>query len=1016
MKTRVLPFITIFIGLCATSNSQSQVFPSGPGGVTGVKAWMKTKPVNVTRPQDLYHWQDASGDSIMLRVYDARGASYGAEYRVGRGSVYNYNFNPGINLGLSGNLEMLLGNTALPQSTILSVWGPSAEFNLDHFLYNLNGRAGNGALMTQDYILQSNESGKSVFDYGSTTGKDLLYHAGLSSEPTVNAFQERALRVQTWYRALQPNTTLWGEPRYSVITMGGAYNPLNVNNNSTFTLTQLRNILFYGYTPEFIVYDRILNPLERRQAESYLALKYGLSLDKSYIGSDGSLLWDIDGNREYNNRITGYERDDASGLYQTFATTSYEEAPCYSGVFAYDTYYLSNSNYESTPYRLLAFGRMKGNSINNKHYFITGDNGDLFTTSTAEGIVNMKVMQRKWLVNTNIQAADTAQKLSWNVQNLNFYTNNFISSVTKTGSDAAASGTAVTDVPLQGRDGYFSWIVGSYYGPLTIKFGTQNPTLTPGSNDYGYYINSVGTVYPVKGGVQSTTAIYTIAINQKIEIEKTDSIISFRVNGYKIPLTDITVLPQDTQSQFYGSVKIDKNLTYDVKMNSFQTGGFVDTGDRLELSYIASRASDFYNYRSQGYSFLIIDRSGTGNFDPSDVDYIPSSAVDETRSKIIFNNVFWNKRGTGKEVFTFGYKLSNVSGMITTDNPVCVNDTTSNNGSVHVKMTSGLPGFSYTLMPAPANGSGSTASGIFFTDSLTIDSLAEGTYNLTVQELGGTNFSARQPDGGTAIALSQNYTVSGINTWSEFRIAGTDTHASLGIMATNVQGTNPNLAAVNNGIRIDGHSLYSIVNGEKSTTAFASVNTGDLIRMELSRNTALVKINGSQVYSMDISVATTMSFYYTVVSLDDGSSPVYNTASANISIAWYANNNMLIATSKNDKMSYTVTLNAPPCTGKGVNQKPADQTPSDTSDDDNHFTISYPNYPDLSQAKITVSLDSPSPGQVLIYSMSGKLIKNIPLADNVKQQDIIVNLPSSGVYIIKAITDTAEYTKKTVRH
>ena len=46
--------------------------------------------------------------------------------------------------------------------------------------------------------------------------------------------------------------------------------------------------------PELLVYNRILTPGERRKAESYLAMKYGVTLNDSYLDGDGNLVWDRD--------------------------------------------------------------------------------------------------------------------------------------------------------------------------------------------------------------------------------------------------------------------------------------------------------------------------------------------------------------------------------------------------------------------------------------------------------------------------------------------------------------------------------------------------------------------------------------------------------------------------------------------------------------------------------------------------------------------------------------------------
>ncbi len=74
--------------------------------------------------------------------------------------------------------------------------------------------------------------------------------------------------------------------------------------------------------PKIIIYNRFLDPIERQRVNSYLALKYGFSLDQStpqsYLASGSHLMWDKDaaGASTYNNGLFGIGRDDASNLAQ----------------------------------------------------------------------------------------------------------------------------------------------------------------------------------------------------------------------------------------------------------------------------------------------------------------------------------------------------------------------------------------------------------------------------------------------------------------------------------------------------------------------------------------------------------------------------------------------------------------------------------------------------------------------------------------------------------------------------
>ncbi|MDR1102302.1 MAG: hypothetical protein LBL42_00955, partial [Tannerella sp.] len=61
-----------------------------------------------------------------------------------------------------------------------------------------------------------------------------------------------------------------------------------------------------------------IEPVDLQKIHSYLAIKYGFTLNNSqdYINSAGQSVWDRAANTDYRNYITGIARDDASGLYQ----------------------------------------------------------------------------------------------------------------------------------------------------------------------------------------------------------------------------------------------------------------------------------------------------------------------------------------------------------------------------------------------------------------------------------------------------------------------------------------------------------------------------------------------------------------------------------------------------------------------------------------------------------------------------------------------------------------------------
>jgi hypothetical protein len=69
---------------------------------------------------------------------------------------------------------------------------------------------------------------------------------------------------------------------------------------------------------EFIVYTGSLNTTQRERINSYLAIKYGITItDHNYVNSAGTVLWDNTANGSFNNDITGILRDNNCALNQS---------------------------------------------------------------------------------------------------------------------------------------------------------------------------------------------------------------------------------------------------------------------------------------------------------------------------------------------------------------------------------------------------------------------------------------------------------------------------------------------------------------------------------------------------------------------------------------------------------------------------------------------------------------------------------------------------------------------------
>jgi len=147
-----------------------------------------------------------------------------------------------------------------------------------------------------------------------------------------------------------------------------------------------------GLIAEFIVYETILKEKEIARIETYLALKYGITLEKNYLNSLGETIWNRENEDLYSNNIAGIGRDDHSALYQKQATSC------------------------STPDQLIigtnriALSNAKNpGQLNNRDYLIWGDNAQPFMLNrdANHGASDILLSEKKWLMKSSGRTANT---------------------------------------------------------------------------------------------------------------------------------------------------------------------------------------------------------------------------------------------------------------------------------------------------------------------------------------------------------------------------------------------------------------------------------------------------------------------------------------------------------------------------------------------------------------------------------------------------------------------------------
>lgn len=130
-----------------------------------------------------------------------------------------------------------------------------------------------------------------------------------------------------------------------------------------------------GAVAELIIYDRVLMALERQKVESYLALKYGLTLTHPYYDALGVQVWN---SKKYKHHIAGIGRDTSSSLNQKQSSSSEEQNLLTIGAGS-----IAESNAANTA------------EIPNHHHLVWGnDNAPLEWGSSFS--IELPLLQRQW--------------------------------------------------------------------------------------------------------------------------------------------------------------------------------------------------------------------------------------------------------------------------------------------------------------------------------------------------------------------------------------------------------------------------------------------------------------------------------------------------------------------------------------------------------------------------------------------------------------------------------------------
>jgi gliding motility-associated-like protein len=158
--------------------------------------------------------------------------------------------------------------------------------------------------------------------------------------------------------------------------------------NGVFVGSSDDNAPWNGLLPEAIIYDRKLTDAEMVKLNTYLAIKYGITLDQrvatNYVATNNAVIWNATTNVGYKNNIAGIGRDDAENLLQKQSRSVNIGTQVAIGLGS-----LATTNADNA-----------GSFPNDQSYLIWGDNNGALTFQTtvpSQTFVNYR-MARIWKV------------------------------------------------------------------------------------------------------------------------------------------------------------------------------------------------------------------------------------------------------------------------------------------------------------------------------------------------------------------------------------------------------------------------------------------------------------------------------------------------------------------------------------------------------------------------------------------------------------------------------------------
>ena len=764
--------------------------------------WMRTSSVS-SDPDNNYFWKDLNGNNVKLNLNEQERVN-------GRSDIYTYNFYPSFPFTDDANSLLRIEGTGLQKATVIGVYGYSSEddHTEDGFVLNMsNGTDDDETVITKANVIHPSSSSRKSFGY-----KDRNLKAANKDE------QQKSLRIMSYTKSTNPRQTV--ASTFNNISIGGQYVDGVTSKVGSFdaeTFKDAEKAKRNMSVPELLVYDKALTNEARLEAETYLALKYGITLDVDYTldeeyGNKG-VVW----KKDNYTRVCGYGRMDSYNFIQPWTTTSERETPLYLK----DTYYKNSFYNKSANENLLVAGRY--GEFGDKTLIMFADNKSQIKfeeseekklAATSESAVNFEQtgevpqkyipLKRIWKLKNLSQEYSDGEHVSIELpENEGEVEEKFAGSYNikvKEGANAT-----IDNMPAFVNKGEISWVSGALNGDVTVTLGGQVFKFAASGN-ISVNGNDVNVSYKRK---------------DLIDVVKKGSVLYVRKNGEIIPSTRV----EQNQTPAEWTMEIaSKGKT--VELNEFHVMSDNVNNDYMELCYGMVESMNLY---TNGKIYLLMSDKEDFQDEEANLRIYRMTSKDKTRSKVLFENLDWK---TGGEFTYFTFAVSgdpeeeeievNKDPVVTETSPACYSQ-----GSIMITFPDDDT-YAYTLI-GPEKNAVKSSNEQLISGSYEIKNLWEGTFKLYTAPFDGLfRFNIVEKDGVKPVNNEKISFMSHFNEKSQLSATWTVGDAQ----AYSLSGFTRDFVNINIfcGVKIEDGKIYKVENGVVTGEGM-SINNGDEVKV-----------------------------------------------------------------------------------------------------------------------------------------------------------------------------------------